>query len=54
MGGVPVLAAAAAQPDGYKAMVLEGSTPGFLGAKAPRQARTTWPWCSASSTSSRR
>ena len=35
MGGVPVVAAAAAQPDGYRAMVLEGSTPGFLGAKAP-------------------
>jgi pimeloyl-ACP methyl ester carboxylesterase len=35
MGGVPVASAAAAQPDGYKAMVLEGSTPGFLGAKAP-------------------
>ncbi len=35
MGGAPVSSAAAAQPDGYKAMVLEGSTPGFLGAKAP-------------------
>jgi pimeloyl-ACP methyl ester carboxylesterase len=35
MGGVPVASAAASQPDGYKAMVLEGSTPGFLGAKAP-------------------
>jgi pimeloyl-ACP methyl ester carboxylesterase len=35
MGGVPVVAAAASQPDGYKTMVLEGSTPGFLGAKAP-------------------
>src|ERR1700710_2363591 len=35
MGGVPVASAAAAQPDGYRAMVLEGSTPGFLGAKAP-------------------
>ena len=35
MGGVPVASAAAAQPEGYRAMVLEGSTPGFLGAKAP-------------------
>ena len=35
MGGAPVTAAAADQPDGYRAMVLEGSTPGFLGAKAP-------------------
>lgn len=35
MGGGPVSSAAAAQPDGYRAMVLEGSTPGFLGAKAP-------------------
>ncbi len=35
MGGVPVASAAASQPEGYKSMVLEGSTPGFLGAKAP-------------------
>jgi pimeloyl-ACP methyl ester carboxylesterase len=35
MGGVPITAAAAAQPDGYKAIVFEGSTPGFLGTKAP-------------------
>jgi len=35
MGGVPVMSAAAAQPDGYKAIVLEGSTPGFLGAASP-------------------
>ncbi|HXA39724.1 MAG TPA: alpha/beta fold hydrolase [Phenylobacterium sp.] len=35
MGGVPIATAAAAQPDGYKAIVFEGSTPGFLGAKAP-------------------
>jgi pimeloyl-ACP methyl ester carboxylesterase len=35
MGGAPVSSAAAAQPDGYRAMVLEGSTPAFLGAKAP-------------------
>ena len=32
MGGWAVLAAAAAQPDGYKAMVLEGSAPGSFGA----------------------
>jgi pimeloyl-ACP methyl ester carboxylesterase len=35
MGGGPVMAAAADEPDGYKAIVLEGSTPGLLGAKAP-------------------
>jgi pimeloyl-ACP methyl ester carboxylesterase len=35
MGGVPVASAAIAQPDGYKAMVLEGSTPSFLGAPPP-------------------
>jgi len=35
MGGVPIATAAAAQPDGYKAIVFEGSTPGFLGAKTP-------------------
>ena len=35
MGGVPVVAAAASQPQGYRSMVLEGSTPGFLGAKSP-------------------
>lgn len=35
MGGVPVGAAAASQPDGYKAIVFEGSTPAFLGAAAP-------------------
>lgn len=35
MGGAPILAAAAAYPDGYRAIVLEGSTPGLLGAKAP-------------------
>ena len=39
MGGVPVATAAASQPDGYKAMVLEGSTPGFLGVKAPASPR---------------
>ena len=35
MGGGPILAAAAADPDGYRAIVLEGSTPGLLGAKTP-------------------
>lgn len=35
MGGVPISAAAAAMPDGYKAIVYEGSTPGFLGAAKP-------------------
>jgi len=35
MGGVPVGSAAAAMPDGYKAIVFEGSTPGFLGAASP-------------------
>ncbi|HEY2355852.1 MAG TPA: alpha/beta fold hydrolase [Phenylobacterium sp.] len=35
MGGVPVMSAAASQPDGYRSIVLEGSTPGFLGAKSP-------------------
>src|SRR5512147_2206200 len=31
MGGWAVLAAAAAQPDGYRSMVLEGSAPGAFG-----------------------
>jgi pimeloyl-ACP methyl ester carboxylesterase len=35
MGGIPISSAAASQPDGYKAIVFEGSTPAFLGAKAP-------------------
>ena len=35
MGGGPVMAAAAEQPDGYRSVVLEGSTPGLLRAKAP-------------------
>jgi pimeloyl-ACP methyl ester carboxylesterase len=35
MGGIPISTAAASQPDGYKAIVFEGSTPAFLGAKAP-------------------
>ena len=34
MGGWAVLSAAAAQPDGYRAMVLEGSAPGTFGAPA--------------------
>ncbi|THD63696.1 alpha/beta fold hydrolase [Phenylobacterium sp.] len=39
MGGVPITAAAAAQPDGYKAIVFEGSTPSFLGVKGPASYR---------------
>ncbi len=38
MGGVPMVGAALAQPDGYRSMVLEGSTPpdlGQLGAGSP-------------------
>jgi len=35
MGGGPILAAAAEDPEGYRSIVLEGSTPGLLGAKAP-------------------
>jgi pimeloyl-ACP methyl ester carboxylesterase len=35
MGGVPVMSAAASQPEAYRAVVLEGSTPGFLGASSP-------------------
>lgn len=35
MGGVPIATAAASQPDGYRAIVFEGSTPAFLGAKTP-------------------
>ncbi len=35
MGGSPVLAAAASDPEGYRAIVLEGSTPGLLGARTP-------------------
>jgi len=35
MGGIPIATAAASQPDGYKAIVFEGSTPAFLGAKTP-------------------
>ncbi len=35
MGGVPITTAAGAQPDGYKAIVFEGSTPSFLGVKGP-------------------
>lgn len=39
MGSGPILAAAAEDPDGYRAVVLEGSTPGLLGAKAPASIR---------------
>ncbi len=39
MGGGPILAAAAEIPDGYRSIVLEGSTPGLLGAKAPANPR---------------
>ena len=35
MGGIPISTAAAAMPDGYRAIVFEGSTPAFLGAAAP-------------------
>jgi len=41
MGGAPIVGAAAAQPDGYKAMVLEGSTTGFFG--APGGESTSFP-----------
>lgn len=39
MGGGPILAAAAEDPGGYRSVVLEGSTPGLLGAKAPANPR---------------
>ena len=39
MGGGPIMAAAVEQPDGYRAVVLEGSTPGLLRAKAPENPR---------------
>lgn len=39
MGGGPVMAAALSDPEGYRAIVLEGSTPGLLGAKAPANPR---------------
>ena len=39
MGGGPILAAAVADPDGYQSIVLEGSTPGLLGAPAPASPR---------------
>jgi len=41
LGGAPVIAAALAQPDGYKAMVLEGSTLGLFG--QPGQGTRTFP-----------
>jgi pimeloyl-ACP methyl ester carboxylesterase len=37
MGGGPVMAAALSQPEGYRSIVLEGSTPGLLGAPAPEK-----------------
>jgi pimeloyl-ACP methyl ester carboxylesterase len=40
MGGWTVLAAAAAMPDGYKAVVLEGSS---TGAPFAKEGDTTWP-----------
>ncbi|HEY8574355.1 alpha/beta hydrolase [Phenylobacterium sp.] len=39
MGGGPVMAAALSQPDGYRAIVLEGSTPRLLGGAAPESPR---------------
>ena len=39
MGGGPVMAAAVSDPEGYRAIVLAGSTPGLLGAKAPANPR---------------
>jgi pimeloyl-ACP methyl ester carboxylesterase len=39
MGGGPVMAAAVSDPEGYRAVVLAGSTPGLLGAKAPATVR---------------
>lgn len=39
MGSGPVMAAALSDPDGYRAIVLEGSTPGLLGAPAPENPR---------------
>jgi len=41
LGGAPVIAAALAQPDGYRAMVLEGSTLGLFG--QPGQGTRTFP-----------
>lgn len=41
MGGAPVLSAAVARPDGYKSMVLEGSTVGLFG--PPRPGTPIWP-----------
>jgi pimeloyl-ACP methyl ester carboxylesterase len=39
MGGVSVLAAAVGRPDGYRSIVLEGSTLGLLGTVAPEHPR---------------
>lgn len=39
MGGNPILAAAKGDPDGYRSLVLVGSTMGLLGAPAPERPR---------------
>ena len=56
LGGGPVVAAAESAPDGYKAVVLEGSTPaiGAVFGAGARVACATWPSCLASMTSSPR
>jgi dienelactone hydrolase len=41
LGGAPILAAAVAIPDGYRAVVLEGTTPGILGSAG--QGSPTFP-----------
>ena len=41
MGGAPILAAAVAQPNGYRSMVLEGSTLGLFG--PPQPGTPTYP-----------
>nr|QQZ51447.1 alpha/beta fold hydrolase [Phenylobacterium glaciei] len=54
MGGWTVLAAAAAMPDGYRSMVLEGSSVGRPSRGTARPPGLgTWRWCSAAMTSSR-
>ena len=54
MDGWTVLAAAAAHPDWYRAMVLEGSATGapFARARGRPVGPVTWRWCSAVMTSS--
>lgn len=39
MGSSPIMGAADAHPDGYRSVVLAGSTPGLLGARAPAAPR---------------